>query len=173
MGSMGAVGSAYDNALMESFFGSMQIELLDRRDWHTRTELASAIFEWIDLLQPDPPALLAGLPQPHRARTPSHQHPHRDMITQPSPSGTPGTGHRYRPTPALFAGWWRYSGANCRPHQVRCVVYVLRNVATGVNNVRDGSPSGGSRTSPSTRRSLTVEDDLTITFYDARGSRCR
>ena len=29
--SMGAVGSAYDNALMESFFGSMQIELLDRR----------------------------------------------------------------------------------------------------------------------------------------------
>jgi putative transposase len=45
---MGAVGSAYDNALMESFFGSMQIELLDRRTWTTRTELASAIFEWIE-----------------------------------------------------------------------------------------------------------------------------
>jgi len=48
MGSMGAVGSAYDNALMESFFGSMQIELLDRRPWRTRSELANAIFEWIE-----------------------------------------------------------------------------------------------------------------------------
>ena len=45
---MGAVGSAYDNALMESFFGSLQIELLDRRDWATRAELANAIFEWIE-----------------------------------------------------------------------------------------------------------------------------
>ena len=48
LGSMGAVGSAYDNALMESFFGSMQIELLDRRNWATRAELANAIFEWIE-----------------------------------------------------------------------------------------------------------------------------
>jgi putative transposase len=30
-GSMGKVASAYDNALMESFWGSMQRELLDRR----------------------------------------------------------------------------------------------------------------------------------------------
>ena len=48
MGSMGAVGSAYDNAAMESFFGSMQIELLDRRTWPTRAGLAVAIFEWIE-----------------------------------------------------------------------------------------------------------------------------
>ena len=48
LGSMGAVGSAYDNSLMESFFGSMQIELLDRRPWSTRTQLATAIFEWIE-----------------------------------------------------------------------------------------------------------------------------
>lgn len=45
---MGRVASAYDNALMESFFGSMQIELLDRRGWATRAELANAIFEWIE-----------------------------------------------------------------------------------------------------------------------------
>ena len=45
---MGKVASAYDNALMESFFGSMQIELLDRRPWATRTELATAMFEWIE-----------------------------------------------------------------------------------------------------------------------------
>lgn len=48
MGSMGAVGCAYDNSLMESFFGTMQIELLDRRSWTTRPELATAIFEWIE-----------------------------------------------------------------------------------------------------------------------------
>ena len=48
MGSMGKVACAYDNSLMESFFGSMQIELLDRRTWATRTELTAAIFEWIE-----------------------------------------------------------------------------------------------------------------------------
>jgi putative transposase len=48
MGSMGKVASADDNALMESFFGSMQIELLDRRDWATRAELGTGIFEWIE-----------------------------------------------------------------------------------------------------------------------------
>jgi putative transposase len=48
LGSMGRVGSAYDNAMMESFFATLQRELLDRRQWATRKELASAIFEWIE-----------------------------------------------------------------------------------------------------------------------------
>jgi putative transposase len=48
MGSMGKVACAYDNSLAESFFGSMQVELLDRRLWDTRAELASAIFDWIE-----------------------------------------------------------------------------------------------------------------------------
>jgi len=48
LGSMGRVGSAYDNAMMESFFSTLQRELLDRRQWATRAELASAIFEWIE-----------------------------------------------------------------------------------------------------------------------------
>jgi transposase InsO family protein len=48
LGSMGRVGSAYDNAMMESFFGTLQRELLDRRQWASRKELASAIFEWIE-----------------------------------------------------------------------------------------------------------------------------
>ncbi len=48
LGSMGRGGSAADNALMESFFGTLQLELLDRRSWTTRAELASAIFEWIE-----------------------------------------------------------------------------------------------------------------------------
>jgi putative transposase len=48
LGSMGKVACAYDNSLMESFFGSMQIELLDRRTWPTRAALANAIFEWLE-----------------------------------------------------------------------------------------------------------------------------
>ncbi len=48
LGSMGRVGSAYDNAMMESVFSTLQRELLDRKTWTTRKELASAIFEWIE-----------------------------------------------------------------------------------------------------------------------------
>ncbi len=48
LGSMGRVGSAYDNAMMESFFGTLQLELLDSTTWTTRAELARALFEWIE-----------------------------------------------------------------------------------------------------------------------------
>ena len=48
LGSMGAVGDALDNARAESFFGTLQLELLDRRRWQTRAELASPIFEYIE-----------------------------------------------------------------------------------------------------------------------------
>lgn len=45
LGSMGSIGDCFDNALAESFFSSVQIELLDRRRWRTRQGLANAIFE--------------------------------------------------------------------------------------------------------------------------------
>jgi putative transposase len=45
---MGTVGDALDNALVESFFATLQVELIDRRRWNTRRELAQAIFEWIE-----------------------------------------------------------------------------------------------------------------------------
>ena len=45
---MGTVGDALDNAMAESFFGTLQLELLDRRNWQTRRELAQAIFEYIE-----------------------------------------------------------------------------------------------------------------------------
>jgi putative transposase len=48
LGSMGSVGDCYDNAMMESFWGTMQLELLDSRTWETRDQLANAIFEWIE-----------------------------------------------------------------------------------------------------------------------------
>ncbi len=45
---MGRVASSVDNALIESFWSTMQRELLDRHTWATRTDLAAAIFEWIE-----------------------------------------------------------------------------------------------------------------------------
>ena len=48
LASMGTVGDCYDNAMMESFWGTMQLELLDSKTWQTRDELANAIFEWIE-----------------------------------------------------------------------------------------------------------------------------
>ena len=48
MGSMGTIGDCYDNAPMESFWGSMQIELLNRKKWRTKIELSIAIAEWIE-----------------------------------------------------------------------------------------------------------------------------
>jgi len=48
LGSMGSVGDAFDNAVAESFFGTLQLELLDEHHWATRRELAQAIFEWIE-----------------------------------------------------------------------------------------------------------------------------
>ncbi|HUW77691.1 MAG TPA: IS3 family transposase, partial [Candidatus Nanopelagicaceae bacterium] len=49
MPSFGSVGDGLDNAMMESFWSSMQIELLNRKRWKTRIELANAIFEYIEI----------------------------------------------------------------------------------------------------------------------------
>lgn len=49
MPSMGSVGDCFDNAMMESFWSRMQVELLDRQRWRTRLELANAIFEYLEI----------------------------------------------------------------------------------------------------------------------------
>ena len=48
VGSMGRVGAAGDNAAMESFFGLLQNNVLDRQPWATREELRIAIVTWIE-----------------------------------------------------------------------------------------------------------------------------
>jgi putative transposase len=48
LGSMGSIGDAYDNALCESFFHTLQLELLDQHHWTSRRQLAQAVFEWIE-----------------------------------------------------------------------------------------------------------------------------
>ena len=49
MPSMGAVGDAYDNALAESFWATLQTELLDRQKWTTRSQLRAAVFDYIEV----------------------------------------------------------------------------------------------------------------------------
>ena len=46
--SMGSVGDAYDNALCESFFATLECELLDRSRFRGRAEARLAIFEFIE-----------------------------------------------------------------------------------------------------------------------------
>lgn len=45
-GSMGQVGTAGDNAAMESFFSLLQKNVLDRQVWDTRQQLRLAIVAW-------------------------------------------------------------------------------------------------------------------------------
>ena len=45
---MGTVGDAYDNALCESFFASLERELIDRRSFKSHTEARMALFQYIE-----------------------------------------------------------------------------------------------------------------------------
>jgi putative transposase len=46
--SMGSVGDAYDNAMAESFFASLECELIDRRSWPSFAQARMEIFTWIE-----------------------------------------------------------------------------------------------------------------------------
>jgi putative transposase len=46
--SMGSVGDAYDNAMCESFFATLECELLDRTRFRTRLEADRALFDFIE-----------------------------------------------------------------------------------------------------------------------------
>lgn len=48
MPSMGSVGDAYDNAMAESFFATLERELLNRRRFKSQAEAKMAVFEWIE-----------------------------------------------------------------------------------------------------------------------------
>ncbi|SDW27141.1 putative transposase [Nitrosomonas oligotropha] len=45
----GQWGDAYDNAMAERFFASLECELIDRRSWKNKTEARLAIFTWIEV----------------------------------------------------------------------------------------------------------------------------
>ncbi len=46
--SMGSVGDCYDNAMCESFFATLECELIDRRVLKTQAEAQHAVFEFIE-----------------------------------------------------------------------------------------------------------------------------
>lgn len=46
--SMGSVGDCFDNAMAESFFATLECELLDRRQLHTQSEARMAIFDYLE-----------------------------------------------------------------------------------------------------------------------------
>ena len=45
--SMGSVGDAYDNAMCEGFFATLECELLERRKFRTKAEARIAVFQFI------------------------------------------------------------------------------------------------------------------------------
>lgn len=47
--SMGSIGDCPDKAMIESFWGRVETELINRRRWRTRTELANALFEYLEI----------------------------------------------------------------------------------------------------------------------------
>ena len=47
--SMGSVGDCYDNAMAESFFATLETELIDRSDWASPAEAKAAVFEYIEV----------------------------------------------------------------------------------------------------------------------------
>ena len=46
--SMGSVGDAYDNAMCERFFATLECELLDRRRFRTTAEAQREVFRFIE-----------------------------------------------------------------------------------------------------------------------------
>src|SRR5712692_4630708 len=46
--SMGSVGDCFDNAMCESFFATLECELLDRSRFRTQVEARMAVFEFIE-----------------------------------------------------------------------------------------------------------------------------
>jgi putative transposase len=47
--SMGSIGDCFDNAVIESFWSRVQVELLNRKGWRTRVELSNALFEYLEI----------------------------------------------------------------------------------------------------------------------------
>jgi putative transposase len=45
---MGRVGDAYDNAMAESFFATLEREVIDRQRFHSQIDARRAVFSWLE-----------------------------------------------------------------------------------------------------------------------------
>ena len=89
--SMGTVGDALDNAVAESFFATLECELLHRHRFRTRTEARLAVFDWLEGLDnptgATPPSVSSAPPTPKGATSPP------PLQHSPNPSTKPGQLH--------------------------------------------------------------------------------
>ncbi len=46
---MSGKGDCYDNALMESFFGTVKEECVERQNYKTRAEAKTSVFEYLEV----------------------------------------------------------------------------------------------------------------------------
>ena len=86
--SMGSVGDCYDNAMCESFFATLECELLARRRFKTQAEARMAVFEFIE-----------GWYNPHRRHSAldylspiNYERTHHDQPLNPNSSPSTETG---------------------------------------------------------------------------------
>jgi len=86
--SMGSVGDCFDNAMCESFFATLECELLNRRSFRTQAEARMAVFDFIE-----------GWYNPHRRHSAldylspinyERSHHHNAFTTSPTPSTESG-----------------------------------------------------------------------------------
>ena len=86
--SMGSVGDCFDNAMCESFFATLECELLNRRPFKTQVEARMAVFDFIE-----------GWYNPHR------RHSSLDYLSPINYERSHSTATVYRsPTPSTEAG---------------------------------------------------------------------
>jgi putative transposase len=96
--SMGSVGDAYDNAMCESFFATLECELLNRRRFKTQAEARIAVFEFIEgFYNPRRRHSSIGYLSPndyerHVANPGAHQHAAVLAAVKDKPSGRPPSG---------------------------------------------------------------------------------
>ena len=83
--SMGSVGDAYDNAMAESFFSTLEAELPSRRRFMSQAEARMACFRlYRGPVQPGTPALRPGLPVTDGLRSREGGGPDRALASKPT-----------------------------------------------------------------------------------------
>jgi len=96
--SMGTVGDAYDNAMAESFFATLECELIARRKWETKTQARLEIFTWIETWY-NPRRRHSALGQMSPINFEKHQQEKKQSATNPEHPQYPGAQQPTTPDP--------------------------------------------------------------------------
>jgi putative transposase len=106
--SMGTVGDAYDNAMCESFFGTLECELLDRRRFRSQAEARMAVFDYLEGFY-NPRRRHSALD--YKSTMEQEASRARRVNVSPNPSTEPGQLH-FR-TGGFRTGGFRTGGSDC------------------------------------------------------------